>query len=648
MQFISPLSVFRQLACFASLARYLFENRCFEGAVMVADRISSIVSKLNAAQTRFLKGYHISYFVNAIFILEMDPQTTSPTRIETVVAMYSQLEFNSQCQLIIELQPSLHQLLKDYPSCRQPFRQLCKILASSDIHSASCRSELVVPLVRCFVYFEDINLLQMLTDKICLIAECDSHFLDSIFLSRDMLDIAKFSNLGKKAVAKLLGDGIKQMLDRLLPPKFEESTDVAMQPVGVAANASLYDAAIMASLLSYLDLVLLMERIPDLADTQRVFMVGLLFARLPLEPLIDLILEAPKKEGLILKEDRITYDLFRSLCHLIDLFDENAMAIISCKKTVELVKLFVWLGDGELLQSLLKQVRLGEQNSNRNAEDKKILTEIIASQPNLLDQLIPEYFSFATITREALFECWVSNACDLLTTLDSDAASPPEYLADQLDGEISSCVLLYLQSEKEFPNQVQQNNALFAPLFNNMSAVRFSRLLVTIYHEDLKKKCIFKESTNTFHFWSHIGRMFVNKDLNNPLKSDNDSIVTLMVDVMICLLWLGDDGSLIPFTHKICSSFLPWLENPVVSKIVSSARARDMAETCLSSRKAFCLLVEQRIERLKIIKSRGSWGPTESDTERDFHNQVVELRALLRKLQNDSEPKHFTILKSQF
>ena len=62
-----------------------------------------------------------------------------------------------------------------------------------------------------------------------------------------------------------------------------------------------------------------------------------------------------------------------------------------------------------------------------------------------------------------------------------------------------------------------------------------------------------------------------------------------------------------------------------------------MAETCLESRKAFCLLVEQRIQRLKMIKSRGSWGPTESDTEKDFHNQVVELRALLRKLQKKTE-----------
>ena len=66
-------------------------------------------------------------------------------------------------------------------------------------------------------------------------------------------------------------------------------------------------------------------------------------------------------------------------------------------------------------------------------EEKKILTEIVASQPNLLDQLIPEYFSFVTITRDALFECWVSNACDLLIPLDSDANSPPEYLTDQLD-----------------------------------------------------------------------------------------------------------------------------------------------------------------------------------------------------------------------
>ena len=529
-QLITALSIFRQLASFASLARYLFENRCFEGATMIADRLSSIVSKLSTAQTRFLKVYHISYFVNAIFILETDPQTTSPTRIEAVLALYNRLEFNSQCQLIIDLQSSFRQCLKNYQSYRQPFRQLCDILVSiGNIHSASCRSELVLPLVQCFIYFEDMELLQLLTDKICLIAKYnDSHLLDSIFLSRDILDMAKFSNFGKIAVTNLLGAGIKQMLERLSLPKIEQSTDGAMQPVRVAAEDSLYDAAFMASLLSYLNLVLLMERIPDLADAQRVLMFGLLFARLPLEPLIDLILEAPKKDGLILKEDIITYNLFRSLCHLVNLFDKNAMANISCKKTLELVKLFVWLEDEELLQSLLKQVRLGEQNSNWSEEEENILTEIITLQPQLLDQLIPEYFTFATITRDALFQCWVSKICNLLFTLDSDGATPQECLADQLDGEISSCVLFYLRSEKKFP-QGRHNNTLFSPLFDNMSAVRFSRLLVTIYHEDLKEKTSFKESTSTFYFWSHIGNMFVNKDLNNLLKSANDSIVTLMV-----------------------------------------------------------------------------------------------------------------------
>lgn len=640
MQFITALGTFRQLAYFASLAKYLFENRCLEGAEMVADRISSIVSMLNIVHTNILKDYHIFHFVQLIIILETDPKTSNSSRIDSALALFNRLPIHRQCQLTIDLQTNLDLVFKEYQSCRKIFRHICKLLAFSDLHSSSCFSELVLPLVKSFIQFGDGDVLRMLIDNICRTPDSNgSYLLDFILLSNDSLNIATSSDLGKIAVATLLGAGIKQMISMPLVSKIELSTDEEMQPE-VDSVVEQYKDALGASLLSYLDLVLRMERIPELADSERVSLFGGMLFRLPLEQLIDLILAAQKKDGLIVKEHLATFDLFRSICQLLDLFDKDAMASIPCSKILELAKFFVWMEDRECLLSLLKQIYLGELNNKRSSEDNKILTEIILLEPELLDRLIPEYFNFATITVDALVECWVDKICDLLPTVGSIDVSPPqECLTDQLDLDILNCVLLYFRSENELPHQDSHNVILFSPLLEKMSPLRICHLLVKIY----QKNSSLKESIPIFNFWCHICKEFANRNLNDLLKNANDAIVDVMVEVMICLLWLGDHLSLLPFASQICSSHFTLKENPIVSKISSSTKVCEMAETCHYSRMTFCKLLDQRIQRLKMVKARGKMvkQPKESDPERanvcDIQVQLDELRILYRQFQEKTQ-----------
>ena len=642
MGLITPLHIFRRLVYFSSLGLYLFQSKCLDGARMVADRISRIITKLY--QTNMLNDCHISSFFYLIVTMERDPVTADRERIESFVVLFRRLEVYRQCLLIIDFRTNhynFYLLLKVIPSCQQLVRQLYEIIASSELHYCSSMLNLAVPLLKILVEFDDEDLLQMLIDNISLppIYKEIIHsndLSDSILLSPNILDIGIFSELGKISICTLLDVRITQLLEVEFLPEIDSSADAHVE---LQADDRIFrhNSALQASLASYIYLVLRMEAIQDLADSQRVLLIGLMVFKLTFERLCDLILDVRRLIGFEPNLHPRTNELFVELCRMLIQFDRECVENVSSQKIINVMKCFVWLQNRDLVQSLVHQTSLGE-----STESKNIFTEIILRCPDLISRLIPEYFSFTTITLDALFEVWVK---DIYNSMDP----APDSLQEQIYVDFGNCVQLYISNEKKCSSSLKRGLDLFSPLLAKLSCIKsvklsliLARLLVKIHQADANERSILTESATCLYLLRQIALQFVTRDLTELVKSAKEEILNCLVDVMISLLWMGDQQSLLPFVRLICSAFQKWQENHLVSKIVSSPKAREMAATCRYSRESFCLLLEQRINRLKMIKAKESTANSSSSSSNSeqennanlFSSQIQldEIRSLHRYL----------------
>lgn len=199
-----------------------------------------------------------------------------------------------------------------------------------------------------------------------------------------------------------------------------------------------------------------------------------------------------------------------------------------------------------------------------------------------------------------------------------------------------------LGNEIKYPHAPDYGIQLFHPFVDKLTDCwRLSYLLANIYLAvEIEEGSRLADYSTCFDFCCFIGQQFILRDFNNLLKSTSDIVIDTVVDVMICLLWLGDDRLLSPFTRKICSIFSSWQENVFVTKIVASSQARKLAVTCQANRSAFSLLLEQRISRLRMMKARGSSVNQSPGLEQcGLHGilrELEEARILLHILQDQS------------
>lgn len=654
MKFVTPLHIFRRLACFCSLAWYLFENDCIEGAQMVADRISFILTKLlSPEQTNVLDDHQISSFLYLIVTMETNALTTSPERTESVVTLFGRLDVYRQCLLIIDLQANYYDVINNIPSCRGLFRQLCEFVASSDLHSSSSLLELIVPLFKVYVSFNDSELLQILIEKLCLVDDSKdiihtNFLLDSILLSPDIGKVFAFSTLGKSAVNDLLNTRIDQLLETGFLPESSLGTemDASAEPEAYE-KVFRHNAAFQASLASYIHLVMSMETIQDLAHFDRVLLMGLIVFSLTFERLCDLILDVRKLGEAELKSHPSRKELYVELCRMLIQFDSQCAEKVSSKKIIEILKCFVWLQDRELVQSLMHQICFGGSKNYSYFEDKNVFVGIISRAPHLLDHLIPDVFTFTTITVDALFKAWIKDIGNGLGSGDLavDQNLPPSdsSLLEPVHTNIAKCFQLYIRNEKQHPHPSQYSLNVFSPLLAKLSTWRMAHILIQIHRTEMEEVSSLKESATCVSLIRHIAQQFATRDMTVLIKSERVEILDCLVEVMVCLLWLGDHYSLLPYLHQICSSFQPWQENPLVFKIVSSTKVREMALTCHYSRMALCRLVEQRITRLKMIKAKepalhssntSGFQPALNKNFYSSQSQLDEMKFLQRLLQS--------------
>lgn len=113
------------------------KNDCVEGTLVIADRVSSIVTKLDIRQTNYLNDYHIHTFLDMVIVLEDNDFTANTSRMDSVETLFKQLVLIRQSNFLIKLQSGDNHL---QPACQKLLKNFCGSLVYYVYYDEKSRS----------------------------------------------------------------------------------------------------------------------------------------------------------------------------------------------------------------------------------------------------------------------------------------------------------------------------------------------------------------------------------------------------------------------------------------------------------------------------------------------------------------------------
>ena len=620
-ELISAFKIFRQLPFYSELALCLLENNCIKGAQIVGDRLAVILAKLTGPQTNFLKDQHFESFIHMVLVLDSNVFTIDPSRINSVSIVFNRLEIQRKIRLLTVYLQSNFDLQKiNLKSITNLMRLLCSRLAAKDLMSVTT-NESIIGLLKVFARLRDDELVEPFINPLCL---DDSKSIDgqpallSILSSPSLLELADTSGFGKTLVKQMLDVGI-DMLTGLMK---SAPTDVADEPV-------------RSVLATCFNLVMKMaDNSSSSEPPSSMVSIGFVLFNLPAVRLCQLIVDVHHVARVNLQSRPPSFKLYVDLCRLICSRNKEFINKLDQEMVLQLFQCFIMTEDLELGRWLVHQITLSSGTASWDATKKNNLFDIILSTPDLLDNLIPASSTFVAATVDAIMEAWTTK---IIRQMDEKQTEETRTAlsTDDLDEDLAWCVELFLRNERDWPHTIDYGVDLFSPLIDKLSVWQLAQLLAGIYQRESDEEfSSLLEHTTCLHLCCFIGRQLVARDLSYLLKSTNDSVVAILLDAMLCLLWLKDESSVL-LAQQICHSCHAWEENVIVQKTVASPEARIMAGNSESNRKAFGLLLDQRIQRLKRKKFRESLvPPSNADWPGLASETLVELEAI-RSLQRN-------------
>ena len=578
MALVTPNRIVDQLACLVHLVKHLADRWCTEGAVKLMDSISSTLAELDANSAADLRQPELDAFVEQLVAMESNPETSNPQRLAHLTSLFPRLDFYQQCRLVVDLQKRL----QDVPSL---FRDLCRILSLSDLHSPGLAANVVVQLLKCYWTLGDEDLVQSLADKISSSAD----LLDAVLSSPDIWELSGKLQLAKKTVVRLVTNRISSivsLMDQPLPVLSEEVDAQRYEPVRHSWMMQPRQEALSVCVQQ----VFRLERGRAFAHGQRNETLSALYSKLSLEQLCHLVLDLRQLDGSLLKDNPATCGLFVQLCQLLVNRSKEAMPQVPHDLVIQVVKTFIWLGDVMLVRSLVKQICLAGSGGSWDPCDKNKLLEAILSSPESWG--VPSSNRLVRDSSTALIGAWIVGLCRIL-----DASASDKKKTDGLRSKIATCVNIFMRTEKSQPRSDQPSIAtFFTLLLSKLSVERLCHLVLDLRKLDDNFSSLLN-SPASCAVYRDLCRLLITKDLSPVIKSYG----WLATELWKCAHWLGDENVFMELTHKILDAFLPSQENPVVAKIVVSAELRAMADQSPYGREALRLLLDQRIARLKSM-----------------------------------------------
>ena len=584
-QMISPIRICKQFVPIVKLAKYLKDFDCDEGAMMVADHLSSSLANINQPSVANLTKLDVGRYINLIVNLEMESKTSNPKRMTTFVAFFHKLEPSLQCRLVLDYEAQNNSRLKDTQFGQLMFREMCKALTDCNLRAPLIKDIMVVDMLVCYVRLGNADWLNLLTSNICRLTTSNTsigamknELLENVISSPVMLQLATGSELEKTVVASLVDAQFNLVNDQL--SALQKETNLAV----IAEWPQRQQQPLLRSLTTCLRLVLILEKETLAEEPPRFSSMASLITKLNFQQLSHLLADILSSNSERLLGRPCSVAIIRQMCDALLLQFKNTA--IARELILETVRCFIRFGDESLTRLLIDGICAGRVRDYM--DDKCSLFTELVSSPDIWGKLDATSKLNVLNTCATVVELGMSKICQFVNPNSTPIAV-----------RLSSFVNLFILSEKNRICPEQKTAAdSFLPHFDKLPTLSIMDLVLEVHQVESKTRPNIKKFPICFHVYRALCRCFFNRDFVSLVHLNSDYAVSFVH----VLLWLADEQCWKSFADKICIAFLSQHSNCILRVFLSNVPIQEALVDSPPAFDAFARIVNYWIQQSVTLK----------------------------------------------
>lgn len=580
LRLITPTR-FQQLKSFATIIISLVEHQCVHGALDVAHQIFTTMSTYNDIAQR-CEEKDVDAYVDAIIKLEASPEAATDGSVvdQLLLPLFDWLSCYQKCRLLITLQANNYSRLKNLPSCTQLYQKLAQILLEYDLCKADGGvQEMFDELISAYVKLGNLKIYKK--------------FIDCVFWPPDSK--ASNNNVWLEGVIRhtLSSSFAKLVLEEYLTKRIDVVKRLIKIPSNRERETERWDKSIDIFLA-----LLRLEWIPELADGSRLESFSPIYLKMSVERLQKLIVDLFRRGSSYTAIHPSGQNLLLQMSQSLLLLEGKELPPSpSTFASFEILKCFVDLPELDLAYRFIEKLCLCDK---WNPLHKISLFQMILRSPEISSKLCTTDRTDCSV-EITLLNSWFFCLIQLL-----DIRPAPTHTNEEggcyLRSNIASYFLYYFVKEKSkfqgAQNEKADRRVLLSPqaLIDKMSTERIGYLIWDLYKSDIKDQPSLKDIPIILEFYRDLCQQFVSRDLTELLASSN----TLIVEVSLCLLWLGDEVPMSIFTSRVLALHPANELNLTIKKIATCPRVLRLIESCSQARGFLRRVLEQRIHAITM------------------------------------------------
>ena len=588
---ISPIRICKQFVPIVKLAKYLQDCDCDDGAIMVADHLSSSLANMDQMSMANLTKHDVGTYINLIVNLEIEPKTSNPKRITTFVAFFPKLEPSLQCRLVLDCEAQISSRLKNIESCQLVFREMFKALTDCNLRTPLIEDTMVVDLLICYVRLGNADWLNLLTSNIChsttpntSIGAVKNELLENVISSPVMLQLATASELEKTVVASLVDTQFNLVNDQF--SALQKETNLA-----VIADWQLRQKPLLRSMTSCFRLVMTLEKEKLSVEPRRFSSMASLMTKLNFQQLCHLLADILNSNSERFLGRPCSVAIIRQMCGaLLILLKNAAITQFPQELILETVRCFVRFGDESLTRLLIGEICTGRVKNYSDNYKCSLFTELVSS-PAIWGKLDAASKLIVLNTCATVVDLGILKIC-LFVAPNSNAIAIR-------DLRLSSFVNLFLLSEKNRICPEQKTAAeSFLPMFDKLPTLSIMELVLEIHQVESKTRPNIKKFPFCLNFYRALCKCFFNRNFVSLVNLNAD----YAINFVHVLLWLADEECWQSFADKICAAFFSRNSNCILSVFLSNVPIQEALVCSPPAFDAFSRIVNYWIQHLKNLK----------------------------------------------
>ncbi len=525
---ISPNRITQQLMPVIKLALFFLNFDCLEGAKLVGDRVSSAFINIDKQQAHnpAWQQTDIRAYLELIFALEANPKTSNQGRMKSFASFFSKLKYSMLCDLVQEMASQASSRNENSDSCKNMFHVVCKALNDCDLRSPSIKKKAVVDLICCCFRTGNAELLRSFLSNIVRahIAFKENKtrsetLLEEVISSPEILNLDLSSDLGEIFMEVLVDSQLTSM---------KKETSAPCDPCA-------YGYFLLSTKLSLcFQLVIQSGKNSHLVDPRRGKLIASILAQLNVNQLTNIFTDLLKTNSKLLKACP-SYTTMISLIgnSLITKFKKDEAKVLSRRKLLDVLDIFIESGVASLTQPFLKQVCANEEAGTWSHQEKYDLFAGLFSIPRVWEILDSKSKLIIMKTCGSIIQTWI---------VDIEKFSKRN--------EILNCIqFFFLVERNRLKNERTIDAQLFAPLIAKLPLSSLMDLVLQVHQSEVKTIPNIKNFPACFNFYRHASRLFFTMEFM-PLVKDDGAIRILNL-----LLWLEDEQSWQSFAISVSTAF---------------------------------------------------------------------------------------------